>query len=118
MWQRRVEFSLFESVRAVFRHSVEMVKVLEPVQITEWAALNRPRVTAALEMFEEPLANHPFIAGKSFTVADITAVLPLQMMGMLGIEVPPRCRAVARWREAILSRPSVAALIQAPAGKD
>lgn len=117
MWQRRVEFSLFESVRAVFRHSMEMVKVLEPVQIAAWADLNRPRVTEALEMFEGQLKDHPFIAGKNFTVADITAVLPLQMMSMLGIEVPPHCPAVAGWREAILSRPSVTAVTQPPAGK-
>ncbi len=112
MWQRRVELLFYDAVRHTFRHSAEMVKALEPVQIAEWAELNRPKVTAALEMFEPQLRENPFIAGDRFTVADITAVLAFTMMQMIEIDVPENCPSVARWREEIMSRPSVVAVLQ------
>ncbi|MCB2061201.1 MAG: glutathione S-transferase family protein [Novosphingobium sp.] len=114
MWQRRVEFGFFDAARAVFRHSVPFVKALEPVQLSEWADLNRPRIVTGLEMLEPQLANHPFVAGPDFSIADITAVLPLRMLDMLGIELPDHCPAVARWREDVLARPSVAKVLTPP----
>ena len=111
MWQRRVEWLFYDAARAVFRHSAAMAKALEPVQIGDWAELNRPRVIAALEMFDTPLRSQPFIAGDNFTVADITAVLPFVMMDMMGIAMPDHCTAVARWRADIMSRPSVVSVM-------
>jgi glutathione S-transferase len=114
MWQRRIELGFYSAARAVFRHSMPFAKALEPVQVADWAELNRPLVTAGLEMLEPQLAKHRFIAGPDFTVADITAVLPFQMLGMLGIEIPDHCPEVARWCEDIMARPSVAAITAPP----
>jgi glutathione S-transferase len=111
MWQRRVELEFYAATRAVFRHSVPALQVLEPVQIAEWAELNRPRVLSAMEMFEPQLAHHRFLAGDEFTVADITAVMPLQMIKALGIEVPEDCPSVARWRKKIFARPCVISVL-------
>jgi glutathione S-transferase len=110
MWQRRIEFGLFELARHTFRHSNPMVKKLEPVQVAEWAELNRTKIPAALEMLEPQLKANAFVAGPNFTVADITAVLPLQLMGMIGIEIPASCPSVTRWRDALFARPSVVAV--------
>lgn len=114
MWQRRVEFQFYEAVRAVFRHSMPFIKILEPVQVAEWAELNRPRVTDALEMMDVQLQANAFIAGPDFTVADITAILAFQVMALMKIEIPAHCAAVARWRDALFARPSVVAVIGAP----
>lgn len=114
MWQRRVELQFYDALRAVLRHSLPFVKPLEPIQIAEWAEFNRPKVGAALQMMEPQLSNHPFIAGQAFTVADITAVLAFQMMGLTGIEIPANCPSVSRWRETLFSRPSVVAVIGQP----
>jgi glutathione S-transferase len=114
MWQRRIELGLYSAARAVFRHSMPFAKALEPIQLADWAELNRPRIVTGLEMLEPQLAEHRFIAGPDFTAADITAVLPFQMIGMLGVEVPNHCPSVARWRADIMERPSVAAIMTPP----
>lgn len=114
MWQRRIELGLYSAARAVFRHSMEFAKALEPVQLGDWAELNRPRIITGLELLEQQLAEHRFIAGPDFTVADITAVLPFQMLGMLGIDVPSHCPEVVRWRKDLMARPSVAAIMTPP----
>lgn len=111
MWQRRIELGFFAAAREVFRHSVPFARALEPVQLPDWAELNRPRVTLGLKMLEPQLTEHRFIAGSDFTVADITAVLPFQMIDMLGIDILDRCPAVARWREDVMARPSVSAIL-------
>ncbi len=111
MWQRRIEFQFYDAARHVFRHSAEFIRVLEPEQIAPWAEHNRPKVIAALEMMDAQLAGNRFIAGPDFTVADITAILPFQILALLDIKLPDHCRAVARWHEEVLARPSVASVI-------
>ena len=113
MWQRRIEFQFYDAARHVFRHSAEFIRVLEPDQITPWAEHNRPKVVAALEMIDAQLAENRFIAGGDFTVADITAILPFQILPLVNIRVPDHCRAVARWHEEVSARPSVASVIGA-----
>lgn len=111
MWQRRVEFNLYSAAREVFRHSVPFVKALQPVQLSVWADYNRPQVIEALEMLDAQLASHPFIAGARFTVADITAVFALQLLGHAQIAIPEDCPSMLRWRDDVYQRPSVASVI-------
>jgi glutathione S-transferase len=115
MWQRRIEFQFYDAARHAFRHSAPFMKVLEPVQIGEWAEHNRPKIIAALEMMDAQLRQQPFIAGPDFTVADITALLPFQILGLIDMRVPDHCPAVARWRDEVLARPSVVSVIGEPA---
>ena len=111
MWQRRIEFHFYDSARHVFRHSADFIRVLEPDQIAPWAEHNRPKVIAALEMMDAQLAGNRFIAGDDFTVADITAILPFQILALVDIRLPDHCRSVARWHEEVSARPSVASVI-------
>lgn len=111
MWQRRIEFHFYDAARHAFRHSAPFMKMLEPLQITEWAEYNRPKVLAALEMMEAQLSENPFIAGADFTVADITALLPFQILELIDLKLPDHCAAVARWRDDVRARPSVASVM-------
>jgi glutathione S-transferase len=107
MWQRRIEFHFYDAARHAFRHATPFMKVLEPVQIAEWAELNRTKITEALEMMDAQLQQHRFLAGADFTIADITAILPFQILGLLEIQVPDHCPSLARWRDKVFARPSV-----------
>lgn len=111
MWQRRIEFHFYDAARHVFRHSAEFIRVLEPDQVPEWAEHNRPKVIAALEMMDAQLKDNRFIAGSDFTIADITALLPFQILDLVGIKLPDRCSSVARWREEVFARPSVVSVV-------
>ena len=115
MWQRRIEFQFYDAARHAFRHSAPFMQILEPVQIAEWAAVNRTKLVEALDMMDAQLKDNRFIAGPDFTVADITAILPFQIMGLLDIRVPDHARSVARWYEEVSARPSVATVIGAQA---
>lgn len=114
MWQRRVEFGLADAARQVFRHTSSFVKALEPVQMPEWAELNRPRVIEGMEILEPQLARQPFIAGPDFTIADITAIMPLTVLERIGVDIPEHCPSVERWRAEVLARPSVVAVLAPP----
>jgi len=111
MWQRRVEFHLYGAAREVFRHSVDFVKALEPVQLADWADLNRPRVTRAVDMLEDQLRTTRYIAGERFSVADITAIFAVQMLDLIKAPIPPHRTALQRWQAEVRSRPSVISVI-------
>lgn len=111
MWQRRVEFGLYDPARHVVRHSLPFAAALEPVQIREWAELNRPRVLRAFEILDQQLAKQPFIAGPRFTVADITAFFAMGVTKSIDLAIPGGCRHLTRWRSEVSRRPSVAGVL-------
>lgn len=114
MWNRRIEFGFADAARQVFRHTAEFVKVLEPVQIKEWADLNRPRLVAGLKVMEGQLANNRYLAGPDFSIADITAIMPFGILERVGMGIPDDCPSVRRWHDEVMARPSVAAILTPP----
>lgn len=109
MWQRWVEFDLFLTFAQVFRHSVERMAALENPQIPEWAEANRPRVLEFLGFLDSALADKPFIAGDSYSIADITGLVAVDFLKVAQMERPPELKNLARWHEEVSSRPSAQA---------
>lgn len=109
MWARRVEFGFYDAVRAWFRHGSPFAKALEPVQVAEWAALNRVRAEKELRLLDVQLAANEFVAGDAFSWADITLVASLEGTAVAGFSIPGDCRHVARWFAAATARESVVA---------
>jgi len=107
MWQRRVEFHIYLPARAVVRHTAPYLKVLEPVQITEWAELNRPLISKGLELIDQQLADHPFVAGEHYSVADITLLFAMTMLERLGISAADGGGNVEGWYNDVRQRPPV-----------
>ena len=77
MWNRRVEFNLFQPVTSVFRHLNPAMKELEDPQVPAWGEANKPRILAFLRFLDGELKSHTYIAGANFSVADITAVVAI-----------------------------------------
>jgi glutathione S-transferase len=109
MWQRRMELYLINSVASVFRHSHPAMAELEVPQVKEWSEANRPRVQKALEMLDEQLGKHQYVAGDKYTIADITALVGVDFTKMGRIEVPENLSNLARWRAEVSARPSAKA---------
>lgn len=109
MWQRRAELELYLSIGAVFRHGHPGMAKAEPVQVKEWAELNRTRAIEALGMFEDQLGEQTFVAGEAFSVADITVFISVGFMKAAKLEVPEDFKNVKRWYAAIEKRPSASA---------
>ena len=109
MWSRRVENNLFAAVAQVFRHLHPAMKELEVPQVPAWAEANRPRVFEFLKILDRQLAEHEFIAGTRYSIADITGRVAVDCMKPARIKVPDECVNVLRWHQAVSARPSAAA---------
>jgi glutathione S-transferase len=109
MWQRRVEFGLLATVGMAFRHSHPKMALMEHRQLPEFAELQRGRALSFLRFLDAKLRSRPFVYGDAFTIADITALVALDLALYARVEIPPELTHLARWREAVSSRPSAKA---------
>jgi len=109
MWQRRVEFELYQAVQAAFRHTHPGMVEHEVPQIPAWGEANRPRALAIMAMLDRELADKPFLVGSSFTVADITLLVTLDFLKPAKIPLPEQLANLRRWHGEASSRPSAAA---------
>jgi glutathione S-transferase len=108
MWNRRVELGLFQSVAHVFRHLNPKMAHLEKPQVAAWGEANRPKVHENLVILDRQLADHPFVAGPDFSIADITAFVAVAFMKPAKLDLPREFRSVARWFRETAERPSAA----------
>ena len=109
MWQRQLEWRLLFPIAQVVRHGHPKMAEMENPQVSDWAAVNRPRALHAMAIVDEALRNRPFIAGVRFTVADITGLVALDFAKSARIAIPPELVYLNRWHEALRARPSAAA---------
>lgn len=109
MWNRRMEFELFSAVGQVVRNTHPMMKQFFQ-QFPEYGEAQRPLVQRRLERMDRDLASRSFVAGDRFTIADITALVAIDIAGrMADIAIAPQFTHLARWHQAVSSRPSAAA---------
>ncbi|WP_375461602.1 glutathione S-transferase family protein [uncultured Enterovirga sp.] len=109
MWQRRLEFELLGAVAAVFRHLHPAMATLEVPQVAPWGEANKGKVESFLHLLDRHLANHAFVAGDRFSVADITGLIGIDFMRLPKLPIPAGLDHVKRWHTAIRQRPSASA---------
>ena len=109
MWERRIEHYLFAPVTHVFRHLHPAMKSLEVPQVPAWGEANKARVLDALRLLDRELAAKPYIAGESFTVADITALVAVDWLRVARLSMPDECANLRRWHGEVSARPSATA---------
>jgi glutathione S-transferase len=109
MWNRRVEFHLFVPVSNIFRHLHPAMKEMESPQVREWGEANKPRALSFLEFLDGELAKRSFVAGDSYSVADITAMIAVDFMRVSKMAVPDALAHLRRWYAAVSERPSSSA---------
>src|SRR5262245_37288763 len=88
MWNRRVEHGLLFTVAQVLRHLNPGMKILEDPQITPWGEVNKPRVMEFLALLDRELASRTYVAGDQFSVADITALVAIDVMKPAKLAMP------------------------------
>jgi glutathione S-transferase len=108
MWQRRMELALFYMVGQTFRNTSDFFKGRIP-QVPEFGEVCRADAVKRFEWLDQELANRPFIAGERYTIADITALVAVDFGRWSQIEVQPSQKNLARWHQAVSSRPSAKA---------
>ena len=109
MWERRIEHYLFAPVTHVFRHLHPAMKSLEVPQVPAWGEANKARVLDTLRLLDRELAAKPYIAGESYTVADITALVAVDWLRVARLSMPDECANLRRWHGEVSARPSATA---------
>ncbi len=109
MWNRRLEFGLFNAVSAVFRHGHPGMANHEVPQVPEWAAANRDKVATHLRILDNQLSRHTFVTGDAYTIADITAQIAVDFMRLPKLAIPDDCSNVQRWHALVSARQSAKA---------
>ena len=107
MWCRRIELQVYYPARSVLRHSEARLKALEPVQIPQWAEVNRERLAQSLVAVDGQLAVNPWIAGDRFTVADINLLFAVDMMAHIGLSAEAAGAHIGPWFVRISERPAI-----------
>jgi glutathione S-transferase len=109
MWNRRMELNLFQPVSYVFRHTHPAMKDMEVPQVFAWAEANRPRVAEFLALLDHELKQRRFVAGDSYSVADITGLVAVDFMKPAKLTLSEELVHVRRWHAEISARPSAGA---------
>jgi glutathione S-transferase len=109
MMQRRTEAGLLDAATTYFHHATPgLGPKIEVYQNREWGEKNRERAIAGMRYLDQVLAGQPFLAGKHFTMADITAFAGLAYAAIAGIEVPDELNNLGFWHQRVAGRPSIA----------
>jgi glutathione S-transferase len=116
MWERRMELDGYFAAAEAFRNAWPAFAghaVVGPHGYAQIPALAERGTARTLDFYRDldaRLAESPFVAGLSFSVADITAVVTVDFaVRDVGLPVPDDCKALRRWRDAVSCRPSMKA---------
>ncbi|ALS98676.1 glutathione S-transferase family protein [Lacimicrobium alkaliphilum] len=106
MWQRQTEFGLFMQVGFCFQHTSGYFKDrMKPVpEFGEEAGKN---AMAFMKILDRRLADSEFIAGESFSIADITALCAIDFARVVKIRIDEEQTHLKRWHKAVSARSSV-----------
>ncbi len=108
MADRRVELYLFGGIANWIRHTHPGLAPLEQPQFPDFGRSQGEKVREVARWLDSELADHPFVAGQHFTIADITAFCAVEFArGLMRFqpaqEGMPHLQA---WRDRVAGRAS------------
>jgi glutathione S-transferase len=108
MMQRRAEAGLLDAVGTYFHHATPgLGPKLETYQCSEWGGHQKERAVASMKYLDEVLAGQPYLAGQTFSMADITAFAGLGFADFAKIEIHANLKHLKAWRARVAERPSI-----------
>ena len=108
MWQRRAELNFFLEVAGAFRNITGFFKDRETC-VAEWGQVCAERAPKMLSMFDEQLSQTAYLAGDTFSIADITLAVALDFARMVKVVALPELPNVERWYGEVSARSSFGA---------
>lgn len=114
MWQAKVEQQGLAAMADAFRNTTKRMKdhavtgSVPYAQIPELAERGRSRVKEFFLKLDQQLADNEFVAGDSYSIADITAMVVVDFAAWVKLSLPEDAANVRRWYESVSSRPSAA----------
>ena len=105
-WNRRMELELFAAIGRTVQNTSSIFQGRFK-QFPEYGETQRAVVYQRLERMDRELSGHQFVAGDRFTIADITALVAIDIGGRLAdIKIAPELAHLTRWHNAVSKRAS------------
>jgi len=108
MWVRRVEFVLMMPVGNYWRHAHPRTAALL-TQFKDFGDSNKEAYANAQRWLDRELERGPFIAGASYTMADICALTTVDFAIWIGLPLDPQRTNLSAWHARVSARPSASA---------
>jgi len=110
MMNSRVENGVLNAVGNYFHHATEgLGPDLETYQNEDWGLKQKDVAIKTMIYLDGVLAENDYVAGDTFTIADITLVAGLAFADFAKIDIPAHLNNLIAWREKVAQRPSMAA---------
>ena len=116
MWNRHVELDGFQAASEAVRNALPLFEdrglAGMPSGVPQIPALvERGKQTIArfFKKIDAQLEGNKFLAGDTFSIADITCFVMVDFSKRIEIEIPSDCQNVARWYAEVAARPSASA---------
>lgn len=107
MMNLRAEAGLVDAVGAYFHHATPgLGPDLETNQNAAWGERQKVRAQNTMRYLNEVLEGQDFLAGASFSMADITAFAGLAFADFAKVDIPAGLDNLTSWRALCASRPS------------
>ena len=108
-WNRRMELELFAAIGRTVQNTSSIFQGRFK-QFPDYGEAQRAVVHQRFERMDRELNGHQFVASDRFTIADITALVAIDIGSRLAeIKIPPELTHLTRWHQAVSSRPSAKA---------
>jgi glutathione S-transferase len=108
MMSKRAELELLDAISVYFHHVTPgLGPDVEIYQNAEWGLLQRDKALRAMHYFDDILKTQYFVAGETFSMADITVIGGLIFAGLVDLPVPAACTALQAWYARMQECPSV-----------
>jgi glutathione S-transferase len=108
MMSRRAELELLDAVSVYFHHATPgLGPHVELYQNAEWGFRQRDKALRGMRYFDGVLQKQEFVAGDTFSMADITLIGGLIFAGLVKLPAPAECEALSAWYARMQARRSV-----------
>ena len=108
MMQKRAEENVLDAAATYFHHATDgLGPTLETYQNAEWGQKQGKKALHNMVYFNNVLAKSDYVAGDTFTVADITLFAGLIFAGFAQISIPSELTSLLQWQEKLSKRVSV-----------
>ncbi len=108
MMTKRAEIEFLDAVSVYFHHATPgLGPQVELYQNPEWGGRMRDKALRGMRYFDSVLRLHPFVAGDTFSMADIAVLGGMIFAALVNLAVPDDCEALKAWHARTQQRPSV-----------
>lgn len=109
MMNLRAENGLLNAVGTYFHHATPgLGPDLETYQCAEWGNKQKEVAGQTMVYLDSVLATNDYLAGPSFSIADITAFAGLAFADFAEVDIPDNLTNLNAWRTKVAARPSIA----------